>query len=243
MLEDASLMGTYSPAPVRFVEGRGTVLVDDRGKQYLDFLGGIAVVSVGHANPVVAEAVARQAQRLCHVSNLFHNELAGPLAARLDGLVGDGRDLGGKVFFANSGAEANECALKLSRRYAGPGRHGVVTALGSFHGRTLATLAATGQPAKHEPFEPMPEGFRYVAYGTSTRWPRRPTLQWWGRCCSRPSRARAGSWSRRPATCARSGRCATSADLLLHGRRGPDRARANRALARRSSTRACCPMS
>ena len=162
---DPALMGTYAPAPVRFVSGSGATLVDDRGRRYLDFLAGIAVVSLGHAHPAVADAIARQAHKLAHVSNLFHNELAEPLAERLDSLIGDGRPAGGQVFFANSGAEANECALKLARRSGGPGRYTVVSAYGSFHGRTLATLAATGQPHKHEPFQPLPEGFRHVAYG------------------------------------------------------------------------------
>lgn len=160
-----SLMGNYHPAPVHFVRGSGTELFDDTGRRYLDLLSGIAVTSLGHAHPVVAGAIADQAQRLLHVSNLYRNSLAEDVARRLDVLVGDGAEGGGKVFFANSGAEANECAIKLARRYAGRGRHGVVSAYGSFHGRTLATLAATGQPQKHEPFQPMPEGFRHVPFG------------------------------------------------------------------------------
>ena len=157
-------MNTYPPPPVTFVRGEGTRLWDDHGKAYLDFLSGLAVTSLGHANPVVADAVAAQATRLLHVSNLFANEHNQPLAAALDRLVGDGDALGGKVFFCNSGAEANECALKLARKHGGRGRHVVVSAYGSFHGRTLATLHATGQPAKHEPFQPLPEGFRHVAW-------------------------------------------------------------------------------
>jgi acetylornithine/N-succinyldiaminopimelate aminotransferase len=160
----SSLMGNYAPAAVHFVRGSGTELFDDTGRRYLDLLSGIAVTSLGHAHPVVAGAIADQAQRLLHVSNLYRNGLAEDVARRLDVLVGDGAEAGGKVFFANSGAEANECALKLARRYAGRGRHVVLCAYGSFHGRTLATLAATGQPHKHEPFEPMPEGFRHVPF-------------------------------------------------------------------------------
>lgn len=160
-----SLMATYAPAPVRFVSGRGTELFDDEGRRYLDFLAGIAVVSLGHCNKHVVDAIAQQAARLMHVSNLFHNELNERLARDLDRLVGDGSPAGGQVFFSNSGAEANECAIKLARRVGGPGRYVVVSALGSFHGRTLATLAATGQPRKHEAFLPLPEGFRSVAYG------------------------------------------------------------------------------
>jgi acetylornithine/succinyldiaminopimelate/putrescine aminotransferase len=112
----------------------------------------------------VAEALAEQARTLLHVSNLFGNDIAWQVATTLDRLVGDGRPAGGQVFFANSGAEANECALKLARRYGGHGRHVVVSAYGSFHGRTLATLHATGQPSKHEAFQPLPEGFRHVAW-------------------------------------------------------------------------------
>ena len=160
------LMATYAPRPVRFVSGEGTWLVDDAGRRYLDFLSGIAVTSLGHAHPAVAAALCAQAGRLLHVSNYFANEHAEVVAGLLDRLVGDGEPAGGKVFFANSGAEANECALKLVRRHGGHGRHGVVSAYGSFHGRTLATLAATGQPSKHEPFAPMPDGFRHVEYGS-----------------------------------------------------------------------------
>jgi len=167
------LMPTYAPPAVTFVAGEGTRLFDDAGGSYLDFLSGLAVTSLGHAHPVVADALARQAQRLLHVSNLFGNEHDEPLAADLDRLVGDGSPAGGKVFFCNSGAEANECAIKLARKFGGPslrgsnamtGRYVVVSAFGSFHGRTLATLHATGQPAKHEAFQPLPEGFRHVAY-------------------------------------------------------------------------------
>jgi len=142
------------------VRGAGSWVWDAAGNRYLDFLGGLAVTSLGHAHPVVAEAVAAQAQRLVHVSNLFATEHQGPVAVTLDRLLGGG----GQVFFANSGAEANECAIKLARRWGGRGRHVVVSAFGSFHGRTLATLHATGQPQKHEAFQPLPEGFRHVAW-------------------------------------------------------------------------------
>lgn len=149
-------------APQRmFVRGSGTELWDSDGRRYLDFLAGIAVVSLGHANPVVARAISEQASVLLHVSNYFANPVATRAAIAVDRVVGGG----GQVFFCNSGAEANEAAIKLARRHGGRGRHVVVSALGSFHGRTLAALAATGQPAKHEPFQPMPEGFRHVPYG------------------------------------------------------------------------------
>ncbi len=158
------LMTTYPPPPVTFVRGEGSWLVDVDGKRYLDFLSGLAVTSLGHAHPVVADAIAEQARTLLHVSNLF-GTLPGPEVARtLDRLIGDGTPAGGQVFFCNSGAEANECAIKLARRFGGRGRHVVVSAFGSFHGRTLATLHATGQPAKHEAFQPLPEGFRHVLW-------------------------------------------------------------------------------
>jgi predicted acetylornithine/succinylornithine family transaminase len=154
------LMPTYGPPAVQFVEGHGSWLVDRDGRRYLDLLSGLAVTSLGHSHPEVADAMAAQANRLLHVSNLYGTEHNGPLATTLDRLVGGG----GQVFFCNSGAEANEAALKLARKFGGRGRHVVVSAYGSFHGRTLATLHATGQPAKHEAFQPLPEGFRHVAW-------------------------------------------------------------------------------
>ena len=154
------LMPTYPVPPVEFVRGHGSWLVDDRGNEYLDLLSGLAVTSLGHAHPEVAATLAEQSRTLLHVSNLFANDQNRPLARTLDGLLGGG----GQVFFSNSGAEANECAIKLARKFGGRGRHVVVSAYGSFHGRTLATLHATGQPAKHEVFQPLPEGFRHVTW-------------------------------------------------------------------------------
>jgi acetylornithine/N-succinyldiaminopimelate aminotransferase len=160
-----ALMHTYPPPPVTFVRGEGSLLYDREGRGYLDFVSGLAVTSLGHAHPVVASAIAEQARTLSHVSNLYGNELAPEVASTLDRLVGGGAaPAGGQVFFCNSGAEANECALKLARRWAGPGRYCVASAWGSFHGRTLATLTATGQAAKHAPFAPLPEGFVHVPY-------------------------------------------------------------------------------
>ncbi|PZS15720.1 MAG: acetylornithine transaminase [Acidimicrobiales bacterium] len=153
-------MPTYPSPPVTFIRGAGSRLWDGGGKCYLDFLCGIAVTSLGHCHPAVVEALSRQAATLWHVSNLYGNPVGPAVAEVLDRLLGGG----GRVFLANSGAEANECALKLARRWGGRGRHGVVSAYGSFHGRTLATLAATGQPSKHEAFQPLPEGFRHVAW-------------------------------------------------------------------------------
>jgi len=163
-------MRTYPDPPATFVRGEGSYLYDVDGRRYLDFISGLAVTSLGHSHPVVAEAVARQAASLIHVSNLYANTLAPEVAVTLDRLVGGGdRPGGGQVFFCNSGAEANECALKLVRRWTGGRRTAVVCADGAFHGRTLATLAATGQPAKHEPFEPMPAGFPHVPYDDLAR--------------------------------------------------------------------------
>lgn len=163
-LDARHVMQTYGRLGVAFVRGEGTVLHDSEGRRYLDFLSGLAVTSLGHAHPEVADAIADQARTLLHVSNLYFNDLQPRLAARIDALLGGD----GRVFFCNSGAEANECALKLVRRHArvhgATDRFHVVSAYGSFHGRTMTTLAATGQPQKHEPFQPLPEGFRYVPF-------------------------------------------------------------------------------
>lgn len=158
-------MPVFGPPQVMFVRGRGTELFDADGRRYLDFLCGIAVTSLGHANPVIAEVICEQANRLLHVSNFFTNDAATAAAIDLRRLFHEETGQEGQVFFCNSGAEANEAALKLARKFGGRGRHVVISAYGSFHGRTLAALAATGQPAKHEPFFPMPEGFRHVAFG------------------------------------------------------------------------------
>ena len=155
----------FGPPAVMFERGEGTQLWDISGKRYLDFLSGIAVVSLGHANPVIAKAIADQANTLVHVSNFFANTVATKTAVELSGLMRDAGAGDGQVFFCNSGAEANEAAIKLARKFGGRGRHRIVTALGSFHGRTLGALALTGQPAKHEVFQPMPEGFKYCEFG------------------------------------------------------------------------------
>ena len=169
-LDHCPLMPTYGPPALQLVRGEGTWVWDRDGKRYLDLLAGIAVTGLGHSHPVVADAIAEQARTLVHVSNLFGTEPGWHVARTLDRLLGTGQPgwpaegMRGQVFFSNSGAEANECALKLARRFGGRGRHVVVSAFGSFHGRTLATLHATGQPAKHEVFQPLPEGFRHVAW-------------------------------------------------------------------------------
>jgi predicted acetylornithine/succinylornithine family transaminase len=158
------VMQTYARSPVGFSSGDGSWLIDTDGNRYLDFLTGLAVVSVGHSNRAVAEAVAHQMNTLVHVSNLFYTD---PMIGLAEALVArSGLD---RVFFANCGATANEAAIKLARRY-GQAHHGgecykVVSLVDSFHGRTLATLAATGQPAKQATFAPLPPGFLQVAPG------------------------------------------------------------------------------
>jgi predicted acetylornithine/succinylornithine family transaminase len=157
-------MPVFGAPQVMFVRGSGTELWDVAGTRYLDFLSGLAVTSLGHSNPAVSAAMCEQANTLLHVSNLFSNPVAAQAAVKVNDLLAEATGVQGQVFFCNSGAEANEAALKLARKFGGRGRHVVVSAFGSFHGRTLASLAATGQPAKHEPFQPMPDGFRHVAF-------------------------------------------------------------------------------
>ena len=159
-LDHCPFMPTYGAPAVRMVKGEGCRLWDEDGNEYLDFLAGIAVVGLGHANPEIADAIAQQARTLVHVSNLYGTVPGTDVAITLDRLLGGG----GQIFFTNSGAEAIECAIKLARKWGGDGRYGVVSAYGSFHGRTLGALHATGQPAKWEGFQPLPEGFRHVAW-------------------------------------------------------------------------------
>jgi acetylornithine/N-succinyldiaminopimelate aminotransferase len=167
-LDAEHVMQTYGRVPVAFVRGEGTRLWDSGGKEYLDFLSGLAVTSLGHAHPEVAAAIADQATTLLHVSNLYYNDVQPRLGERIDLLVSSATGTPGRVFFANSGAEANECAIKLARRHGqthgGPERYHVLSAYNSFHGRTLTTLAATGQPQKQETFQPLPTGFRQVGF-------------------------------------------------------------------------------
>jgi predicted acetylornithine/succinylornithine family transaminase len=155
-------MHTYGRKPVLFVEGQGVRLFDDDGHEYLDFVSGLGVVNLGHSHPAVVQAVCEQTARLTHVSNLYHVEHQAELAEVVSDLAGGDR----KVFFANSGTEACEGAIKLARKWGrrerGESCTHVVTALKSFHGRTMGSLAATGQPAKHTPFAPMLPGFSHV---------------------------------------------------------------------------------
>lgn len=157
------LMNTYSRLPVAFIRGRGCKLYDAEGREYLDCVAGIAVTVLGHAHPELVTAVERQMRQLTHVSNLFYTE---PQVRLAELLVKN--SFADKVFFCNSGAEANEAALKLARRYAtrkyGADRYEVVTFHNSFHGRTLATLSATGQPKVHQGFEPLVPGFHFATF-------------------------------------------------------------------------------
>lgn len=169
--EEDSILQTYKRIPVVFSRGDGVTLWDENGKEYLDFLGGLAVVAVGHANTRVAAAVTEQMTELVHVSNLYFTKPQVELAERLLALTRIGDDMRGmdRVFFANCGATANETAIKLARRWGQKerGEHAfeVISLDGSFHGRTLASLAATGQPGKQEVFAPLPSGFRQVPAG------------------------------------------------------------------------------
>ena len=154
----AVMMGNYRVPPVALDSGSGATVTDVDGRTYTDLLGGIATTILGHAHPKVVEAITRQARTLGHVSNLAMHEPGLVLAERLLELAGRS----GRVFFCNSGAEANEAAFKISRL---TGRPEVVTAEGSFHGRTMGALALTGQPGKAAAFAPLPGGVRYVPYG------------------------------------------------------------------------------
>jgi acetylornithine/N-succinyldiaminopimelate aminotransferase len=161
-LENRYLMQTYRRAPVEFVRGEGAVLWDGEGRQYLDFLAGISVCSVGHCHPAVVEAVREQAGRLMHVSNLFYTEPMVRLAERLSK-----SSLGGKVFLSNSGTEANECAIKIARKHAhsrGVESPEIVSFERDFHGRTYGALSATPKLAENSTLGPMLPGFRAVPF-------------------------------------------------------------------------------
>jgi predicted acetylornithine/succinylornithine family transaminase len=160
-LAHANLANTYGCTPIAFVRGHGAYLFDADGNRYLDFFCGLAVTSLGHGHPRVVRAIKDQAEKVTHVSNVFHTEPMARLAARLGSAFGDGR-----IFFGNSGAEANEAALKLARRWGhgNGGRFEFVSTLGSFHGRTIGTLSATGQEKYHIGFQPLVPGFKLVPY-------------------------------------------------------------------------------
>ncbi len=168
-LDEAYVMPTFARKQVCFVEGEGMRLRDDAGKEYLDFLSGIGVCCLGHCHPKVVGAIEAQAKRLIHVSNYYYIEHRGEVAAMLSNMLNGwrGEDASGawQTFFANSGAEANECAMKLARVWSKRFSHGgniIITLEGSFHGRTMETIAATAQSVKQELFTPLPEGFIHV---------------------------------------------------------------------------------
>lgn len=157
------IMRTYGRIPIAPVKGEGAWLWDADGKKYLDFLAGLAVCSLGHCHPAVVEAINSQARQLMHVSNLYYIQSQARVAQLLvENSCGD------RVFFANSGAEANEAAIKLARKYAklnfGPDKYEIITALKSFHGRTIATITATGQTKYQQGFAPLLQGFQYVPF-------------------------------------------------------------------------------
>ena len=157
---DQVFIGTYTRYPAAMVKGAGCRLTDAEGKEYLDFLAGIAVCGLGHCHPAVTAAICRQAGELTHVSNLYYTEPQTELAELLTA-----NSFADRVFLANSGAEANEAAIKLARIWGGENRYEIISLTGSFHGRTLATVAATGQAKFQKGFEPMPEGFAHAPFG------------------------------------------------------------------------------
>ena len=157
------ILHTYDRYPIVVVRARGTRVWDDSGREYIDFVAGIAVCNLGHCHPRVVEAIRQQAEELLHISNLYYTVPQVELARRLCE-----HSFAEKVFFCNSGAEANEAAIKLARKYAkmrwGEGRYEIITMRGSFHGRTLATLTATGQEKVQRGFDPLMPGFRYCPF-------------------------------------------------------------------------------
>jgi len=155
----SSIQNNYGTPSIALVKGKGLVVTDADGKQYLDFLGGIATNILGHAHPVVVKAVTKQVATLTHVSNFYAHPNGVELAEKLASMTGDKT---AKVFLCQSGAEANEAALKLSRR---TGKVRIVAAQGAFHGRTMGALSLTGQPSKREPFLPLIKGVKHVPYG------------------------------------------------------------------------------
>jgi acetylornithine aminotransferase len=156
---DSSLQNNYGKPAITLIKGKGIVVTDGDGKSYLDFLGGIATSILGHAHPAIVKAVTKQVSTLSHVSNFYAHPNAIALAEKLTKMTGDKT---AKVFFCQSGAEANEAALKLSRR---TGKVRIVAAQGAFHGRTMGALSLTGQPSKREPFLPLIKGVKHVPYG------------------------------------------------------------------------------
>ncbi len=158
----AAMQNNYGIPPITLVKGRGVEVWDDNGNRYLDFLGGIATNVLGHAHPVIVKAVSNQIGKLGHVSNLYSHKPALELAEKLQDLA---NDPSARIFFCNSGAEANEAAIKISRL---TGRNEIIAATGGFHGRTAGALAITGQDSKRAPFEPLLPGVKFVEFGDAT---------------------------------------------------------------------------
>lgn len=156
---NASLQSNYGVPQLTLVSGKGSIVKDSDGTEYLDFLGGIATNILGHAHPSIVAAVTKQISTLGHVSNFYIHPGVVALAEKLQSMTGDGKS---RVFFCNSGAEANEAALKLSRK---TGRKRIVATQGAFHGRTMGALSLTGQPAKRDPFKPLLPGISHVPFG------------------------------------------------------------------------------
>ena len=162
-LADENIMNTYRRVPIALVKGEGARLWDANGKEYLDFVAGIAVCNLGHSHPNVVKAIKKQAKNLMHVSNLYYTRPQGEVASILTK-----HSFADKVFFCNSGAEANEAAIKLARKYAhenlGEDKFELITMKDSFHGRTMATITATGQEKFQFGFTPLLDGFKYVPF-------------------------------------------------------------------------------
>lgn len=162
-LADKYMFKTYNRFPITLIHGEGCRVRDENGKEYLDFVGGIAVCALGHSSPLVSRVLSEQSRRLVHVSNLYYTRPQAELAKLLVE-----HSFADRVFFCNSGAEANEAAIKLARRYAretsGQGKHTIISMTGSFHGRTMATLSATGQSKIQVGYDPLLEGFRFVPF-------------------------------------------------------------------------------
>ena len=159
---ESVMQANYGTPSLDLVRGKGIEVWDSRGKKYLDFLGGIATNLLGHAHPKVSAAIASQAKKLSHVSNFYAHEPGLELAESLQEMTGD---MSARIFFCNSGAEANEAALKISRTF---GRYRIVAAQGAFHGRTMGALSMTGQPGKRDPFKPLLRGIKHVPYGDAS---------------------------------------------------------------------------
>lgn len=159
---ESVMQANYGTPSLDLVRGKGIEVWDSRGKKYLDFLGGIATNLLGHAHPKVSAAIASQAKKLSHISNFYAHEPGLELAESLQEMTGD---MSARIFFCNSGAEANEAALKISRTL---GRYRIVAAQGAFHGRTMGALSMTGQPGKRDPFKPLLRGIKHVPYGDAS---------------------------------------------------------------------------